>query len=233
MAGYKLLLSRLTGQDDLVVGTSLAGRDHPTIEDVVGCFVKTVALRTHLDGTPSLREAVRRVHVTTMEAHDHQHISFDRIVAELNVPRDPRHSPVFQTFFGLQPDEEEWFTGAQVAGLQLESAAAKWDLTVSLTEHVGAGGVSGFAEYASDLFDEETVVAYVDMYVRLLGEMAARPDVASSDHPLLSMAQRAHILWDLNPYRRPTHRYRTMAEPFEEQVARTPDAVALEGMRGA
>ncbi|HSR68612.1 MAG TPA: amino acid adenylation domain-containing protein [Acidobacteriota bacterium] len=230
LSAYKVLLLRLTAQSDLIAGAPLAGRDHPLAETLVGCFVKTVALRTDLSGDPSFREAVGRTHATVMEAQDHQSVPFDRVVAALKVPRESAYSPVFQTFFGLQSAADVECRGAEVGGVLLESESAKWDLTVSLTET--PEGLCGFLEYSSDLFEESTAARFVKMYLRLLSAMAQEPDRRVGAFPLISTRERDRILNRLNPYRCPEFPYRTMAEPFEEQVERTPQAWALAGDEG-
>ncbi|MEX5711744.1 amino acid adenylation domain-containing protein [Parafrankia sp. FMc6] len=235
LAAYNALLARLTGQTDLVVGTSLAGRDTPAAEQVVGCFVRTAALRTDLADARSFRDVLRLVEQTTLESHDHQSVPFERVVQELRPPRAAATSPVFQTFFGLQSSfgfQPSVVTSwpAATTRLALENDTAKWDLTVSLEHRDGA--IDGFVEYATDLFDESTVERYAALYVRLLDALVAGPDADWRAHPLLDAAAREQVLTGLNPYARPRHPYRTMAEPFEEQVARTPEAVALVGDEG-
>ncbi|GAB2810469.1 non-ribosomal peptide synthetase [Streptomyces daliensis] len=244
LAAYKALILRLTGQPDVIVGAPLAGRDHPVTEDIVGCFIKPVALRTDVTGDLSFRALVRRVHDTVVGAQDHQSVPFERVVAELGIPRTAGGSPVFQTFFGLQSADGLSIEGARWGEVVLDSASAKWDLTVSLTETPdssgsagcagasGFSGFSGFVEYAFDLFDEPTVRRYTAAYRRLLDSALRDADTALRDLDLLSGAERDHIVHGLNPYRRPELPYRTMAEPFEEQAARTPGAVALEGDEG-
>ena len=230
LAAYKTLLLRLSSQSDLIVGTPLAGRDHPAAERLVGCFVKTVALRTDLGGAPSFREVVRRVHATAVEAQDHQSVPFERIVAELQTPRELGYSPVFQTLFGVQSSSAPPCPGVEVGALMLECDAAKWDLTVSLTEW--PDGISGFIEYSCDLFEERTVALYAEIYLRLLRALVADPELPVGAHRLAANAERRRILDKLNPYQQPRHAYRTLAEPFEEQVQRTPGAVALVGAEG-
>jgi amino acid adenylation domain-containing protein len=232
LAAYKAFLGRLTGQTDLIVGAPFAGRDHSVTESLIGCFVKTVALRTDFCGDPSFREVVRRVSATTLEAQDNQSVSFERIVAELKIPREMNYSPVFQTLFVLQNTSAGVLScdGVEVTDVVLDSETSKWDLALSLTET--SRGVSGFMEYSSDLFNEDTVARFVEMYETLLFVMVSEPDRPVSAHRLISAKERERILYGLNTYERPEHPYRTMAEPFEEQVARTPDAVALVGDEG-
>lgn len=233
LAAYKTLLLRLSGQTDLIVGTPFAGREHSIIEGTVGCFVNTVALRTQLDRSDGFRDIVRRVRATVLEAQDNQTVPFDSVVSSLRVPRETQYNPVFQTLFVLQntPRSGLSYPGAEIGDLALDSAAAKFDLTVSMTET--AQGVSGFFEYSLDLFDRETVERYAALYVRLSTAVAAELDAPVGLIGLVSDQERQRILYGLNPHSRPQHPYTTMAQPFEEQVARTPDATALVGDEGS
>jgi len=232
LAAYKVFLARLTGQADVIVGAPLAGRDHPMAEDIVGCFIKPMALRTDLSGNPSFRELVHRVRETVLEAQDHQSVPYERLVAELGVSRTVGVNPVFQTFFGLQSATGEQLEGVEIGQLVLDGGSAKWDLTVSLNESPDHH-LAGFLEYASDLFDERTAARFAGMYLLLLRTVAAEPECPIREVPLITPPERDRILNGLNPYRRPDHRYRTMSEPFEDQAARTPGAVALMGEEGS
>ncbi|MFD0853853.1 condensation domain-containing protein, partial [Actinomadura adrarensis] len=232
LAAYKVLLHRLSGQRDLIVGTAFAGRDHPVTERLFGCFAKTVALRTDLTGAESYAEVVRRVRETVLGAQDHQLVPYEEIVARLDIPRDPGVEPVFQAQFTFQEAATERLPGAEFDGMGIaEYGSAKWDLTLVLTKMPEAG-LSGLFEGSADLFDKATVRRFADMYARLLRSLIAEPDRPIDEHPLVSAEERQRILYGLNPYERPEHPYRTLAEPFEEQAARTPDAVALVGDEG-
>ncbi len=226
LAAYKALLHRLTGQEDLIVGAPFAGRTDPRIERVVGMFVNTLALRDTVRGEETPRGLVRRVRDTLLQAQDNAEAPFDAVVAALNVPRDISHSPVFQTMFGLTPAAGATLgPGAQVPDLKLDSGAAKWDLTVSLEDF--GPRVEGFLEYDKDLFDPETAERFAGMYVRLCRAFAQRPDQPIASLPLIDGAERQRILHGLNAYRRPDVRWRNLAEPFQAQAARTPQAPAL------
>jgi amino acid adenylation domain-containing protein len=232
LAAYKALLWRLTGQTDLIVGVPFAGRDRTALESVVGCFVNSLALRTQLEDSRSFLEVLRRVQRTQAEAQDHQSVPFERVVSELRVPRELQYNPVFQTMFALQNTPGDFLEG-QVGTLAewcFDSGTAKFDLVFSLFDT--PDGVDGFAEYAADLFDAATVQRLVAMYHRLLDAMLTDPARPVQRHALVSPDERQHILHGLNAYRKPQLPYHTMAQPFEEQVRRTPDAVALVGDEG-
>jgi amino acid adenylation domain-containing protein len=229
LAAYKTLLWRLTGQVDLIVGVPFAGRDRVAQEQVVGCFVTTAALRTRLDGAVNFLDVLQRVHDTHAEAQDHLAVPFDQVVRALRVPRELQYNPVFQTMFALQNTPGDSLVGA-TGDWTFDSGTAKFDLAFSLFDT--PTGVTGLVEYAADLFDADTVLRQVDMYRRLLDALLANPSQPVRSHALTSPEERRHILHGLNTYRRPSHPYVSLAQPFEEQVRRTPDAVALVGDEG-
>ncbi|MFF1561652.1 amino acid adenylation domain-containing protein [Streptomyces sp. NPDC058279] len=230
LSAYQTLLSRLTGQTDIVVGSPLAGRDDETAEKIVGCFVKPVALRGDLSGAPSFRTLTQQTQQTLLEAQDHQMVPFERIVAELGMARTPGVNPVFQTIFGfvagigVDTDSEG---GSLIA---LDTKSARTDLTVSFSDE--GDRLYGLMEYSSDLFNRSTVERFAQLYLDLLDTLIGGPETPVSEVALLHEAGRQQVLHELNAYQKPDIRYRTLAEPFEEQVLRTPDAVALVGEEG-
>lgn len=230
LAAYQAFLARLTGQTDLVVGSPLAGRDDETAEKVVGCFVKPVALRGDLSAASSFRTLVKQAQQTVLEAQDHQSVPFERVVAELGVVRTPGVNPVFQTIFGVQDGFAVGTDGDGGTLIGFDTKSARTDLSVSITDE--GDGMRGLMEYSSDLFHRSTVDRFARMYLRLLQAVVDEPETSVATAPLLSPEDRRHILDGLNAYERPSFPYRTLAEPFEEQVRRTPDAVALVGEEG-
>ncbi|MET9960471.1 amino acid adenylation domain-containing protein [Streptomyces sp. NPDC006326] len=231
LAAYSAFLSRLTRQDDVVVGSPLAGRDDVTAERIVGCFVKPVALRADLSGAPGFRDLVHQVRDTVLAAQDHQTVPFERVVAALGVARTPGVNPVFQTIFGVQ-DRVRLDQRGDRALVQVDTGSARTDLSVSVDDEGAGGGFRGLFEYAADLFDQATVEGFARLYLDLLATLTADPESPVREAPLFSAERRQEILHGLNAYRRPEFSYATLAEPFEEQAARTPDAVALTGEEG-
>ncbi|MET8176789.1 non-ribosomal peptide synthetase [Streptomyces clavifer] len=231
LAAYHVFLGRLSGQRDLVVGGVFAGRDQPFSERIFGCFVKSVALRTELAERSTFSAAVRAVHRTVLEAQDHQYVPYDDIVARLGVPRDLGVDPVFQAQFSLQDADPLDADGFETdpSGLA-EYGTAKWDMALVLTGT--AQGLSGLMECSADLFDKTTVTRFAAMYGLLLGQLVRAPGAAAASHPLITDGERDRILYGLNAYERPAHTYRSLAEPFEEQVRLRPDATALVGDEG-
>ena len=226
LAVYKVFLMRMTGQVDILVGAPFGGRENPQTENLVGMFVNTVILRTDLTGNPGFRSLLGRVHQTVLGAQDNRDVPFDRVVAELKLPRDINRNSLFQTMFAMGGLPASLSDDPAINDLSLDSKAAKWDLTVFLGEFDKV--IKGHMEYAEDLFDELTALRFVDIYLRLCSTFASFPDTPIGKAPLISDEQRRSILEDLNPYQKPVSPYRTMSQPFEEQVKRTPYAVALQ-----
>ena len=229
LAAYKLFLARMAGQRDIHVGVPLAGRDEEVAESIVGCFVRSVPLRTDLSGDPTFREVVRRVHEGLLEAHDHQAVPYDRVVAELGLPRLSGVHQVFQTMITLaHPVGGLGQAAAKSVGLNTNSVM--WDLALSLYPDDDALG--GLLVYSADLFDRETALRFAGVLERLLAEAAEHPDARAFELPLLAREEREHLLHGLSRDVRPDVPYRTLAQPFEAQVRRAPDAIAVRGAEG-
>src|SRR4030095_10611477 len=152
LAAFDVLLARITGQVDLVVGTPVAGRTRPEMERLIGLFLNTLVLRTDLSGEPTFREVVRRVRETTLAAFDHQEVPFERLVEELRLERDPGRTPLFQVMFVLQnaPAPSLALRGLEVEGIDPGPVGAKFDWTVSIDE--ADDGFHVVLVYDTDLF---------------------------------------------------------------------------------
>ncbi|HSN99955.1 MAG TPA: condensation domain-containing protein, partial [Candidatus Nanopelagicales bacterium] len=227
LAGFQALLHRLSGQDDIAVGTPIAGRTQKELEGLIGFFVNTLVLRTDFAHEPSFLDLLGHVKETTLGAYAHQDVPFEKLVEELSPARDLSRQPLFQVMFALQNTP----TGALHAGdfevtpLDLEGAeAAKFDLTLNLTEQDGA--LEGALVYASDLFDVETVERMAER-LRLLLEAALRsPEARVADLPIVT-AEEADLFAQWNATGAPYPDEACIHELFEAQVDRTPDALAV------
>jgi amino acid adenylation domain-containing protein len=231
LAAFEALLGRLTGQDDVVVGTPVANRGRVEVEGLVGCFVNTLALRTSLAGDPTFRQLIARVRRTAVAAYAHQELPFDRVVEELRPQRSLAFSPLFQVMFTLQQDlAPEELPGLELALAEVASGTAKLDLTLFLKEHGPA--LRGVVEYATDLFDEERVARTMLQFRALLEGAADRPDTPLSRLPLLPEAERRRVVEEWNQTELPLP-----AEWVHEQIAAqarsTPEAVAVTAAGGA
>jgi amino acid adenylation domain-containing protein len=198
LAAFEVLLAQYSGQDDIVVGTPIAGRTRPETEGLIGCFVNTLALRTDLSDDPTFRELVGRVREVALGAYAHQELPFERLVEELQPVRDGSQAPLFNVMFVLQnvPRSERRLRGVTMRHIELDKGTAKFDLSLGLAER--AGGLSGVLSYSTDLFNRETIDRLAGHYRELLAAMVKEPDRRLSTLPLLGPAERQKMLVDWN-----------------------------------
>ncbi|HEY0606557.1 MAG TPA: amino acid adenylation domain-containing protein, partial [Herpetosiphonaceae bacterium] len=225
LAGFKVLLHRYSGQDDLVIGTPIAGRTQSEIEGLIGCFINTLILRTDLSGNPTFREILRRVREVSLDAYAHQDLPFEHIVDALQPERDVSRSPLFQVMFVLQntPIAPLAVPGLQIEPIAVDTGTAKFDLT--LTMEASSAGLTAAFEYNTDLFAESTIQRLASHFVALLAGCVADPEQRISALPLLLPAEQQQMLVSWNA----THADWSQASlqcRFEDQVARTPNAIA-------
>jgi amino acid adenylation domain-containing protein len=230
LAAFGVLLSRYTGQEDIVVGTPVAGRNRTEVEGLIGFFVNTLAVRADLSGSPGFRELLGRVREACLGAYAHQEAPFEKLVEELRPERSLTHTPLFQVMFSY---ETEGGTGLRLPGLELEAVGAegvtaKFDLTLVLSER--GGGLAGAFEYNTDLFDAATVGRMAGHFGRLLGAAVREPERAVAGLPMLGEEER-RVLDGWNDTAREYTGPECIHELFEQQAARTPEAVAVR--RGA
>jgi amino acid adenylation domain-containing protein len=226
-----LLLQRHTGQDDLVVGASTAGRSRPELEALIGCFVNVLAIRANLPGEPTFRDAVRHVDGVVREAFAHGDLPFGQVVEALGGPSDPARAPIAQVVFNVLGDlPMPSFGGVEVEPELLAQRTAKFDITLEVADAGPGAPAHGSrigAEYSTDLYDAETIEALLDQYARLLGRVTAEPDRAVRSTDLMTAGQVDELIHGWNGVRRPV-RPLTVHGWFERQAAATPDAVAVE-----
>ncbi len=194
LAGFQVLLSRQSGEEDLAVGSPIAGRTHRELEGLIGFFVNTLVLRGELAGDPRFAEHLSRVRSEALAAYAHQDLPFEKLVEELAPARSLAHTPLFQVLFVLQnaPMGPLELPGLTLTPLAQEASAAKFDLVLALTE--GAGGLAGFVEHDAALFDRTTVERLAGQLSTLLRAAAAAPEARLSELPLLGPAERQQLV---------------------------------------
>nr|APZ78729.1 nonribosomal peptide synthetase [Myxococcus sp.] len=226
LGAFASYLGRITGQDDIVIGSPIAQRDRHETEGVVGYFLNTLALRVDLSGDPTFSELLARVRKTALDAYAHQDIPFEKLVAALELPRDLAHNPLFQVMFVLQGQSSgELLLPGLVAEIQPpESTSSKFDLSFFVEPKDGALKCS--IEYDTDLFDAHRISRMASHLGRLLEALAEDPAQHASAVPLLSQDEQ-RLLADINRTER-AYPNRTLPELFTRQVQTTPDAIALE-----
>jgi len=229
LAALRLVLSRHAGQDEVVIGTPVANRGRVEVEPLVGFFVNMLPLLTALPGDPSFRELVGAEREAMLAASAHQDLPFDRLVEELRLPRDPGRNPVFQAAMTLQNARMELpeLPGCQVTALHPRVETAQFDLTFDSYEE-DDGGLRLEVSWASDLFDPPTIHRIAGHFLGLLGSAAHAPDARRSALAMEDEAERAFVVDACNRTRTEYDRDTPVHRLFEQRVAETPDAAAVE-----
>ncbi|MCT7357308.1 condensation domain-containing protein, partial [Streptomyces sp. 15-116A] len=227
LAGFAATLRRWTGQEDIVVGTSVSGRDHPAFSDLIGFFVNTLPLRIRTGGDPGFAELVRATRHTTLQAYAHQELPFDLIVDALGLPRDPSRPPLTSVMFLLDetPDTAPGLAGLATEPIDFSSRATKYDLMISV--HDTGSAVRALVEYPTDLFDATTVDRLLGHFLTTLEAAVERPAEPLSALPLLTEPERRAALDDWNATRAPFPQDACLHHLFEEHADRRPDAAAV------
>ena len=225
LAAFAALLARYTGEEDIVVGSPIAGRNRQEIEGLIGFFVNTLVLRADLSGNPSFTELLKRVREVALEAYAHQEVPFEKLVEELEPERSLGHSPLFQVMFALHHAAQAKFSlrGLTLEQIKTETNTSKFDLSLFVADE--ADGLTCIAEYNTDLFDEATIERLLGHYQRVLEAVVANAEQRISELPLLTVDQREQVVeWNNTGAEIPQG---TIDDLFEAQVERTPKAVAV------
>ena len=226
-AAFVTLLYRYTGSDDIVIGTPVANRTPQEIEGLIGFFVNTLALRTDLSGNPIFEQLLRRVREVALQAYTHQDLPFEQLVEALQPERSLSHTPLFQVMFALDdalvPSMD--LLDLTVSSYSVESGTTKFDLTLSMKNT--ASGLIGEWEYNSDLFDATTIERMAEHLQTLLEGIVANPEQRISELPLLTQTERQQLLFEWNNTTTEYPQDKCIHQLFEEQVERSPDAVAV------
>ncbi|QEU93750.1 non-ribosomal peptide synthetase [Streptomyces kanamyceticus] len=230
-AGLAALLTRHGCGTDIPLGTPVAGRDDDTTADLVGFFTNTVVLRTDTSGDPGFRTLLDRVRGTTLAAYEHDVLPFDQLVEELNPPRSLARHPLFQVMLAWQslPDGDFALGPDITARLgAVPSGTAKFDLTLNAGELPGDGGISGFLEFRTDLFDRATAQGLADRLARLLTAAAETPETPLGLLPLLSGSEHHQALVAANnQHHQASSAPSTLAEVYERAAALHPHRTAV------
>ena len=227
LAAFGVVLHRLTAQDEIVIGTPVANRGGPELEQIVGPFVNSLSLRLNIAGNPSFATYLSQVRRVTIEAIDNRDVPFDMVVEAINPTRTLNHAPIYQVMFGLHnfPLQPPRFEGLDCSFVSPETHVARLDLQLDMAIHEGR--LFGAYEYASDLFDHATIERLHEHLVEVLNGMLADEGKSVRDLPMRSAAQ-DHILLDAwNNTRVDRNRGVCLHQLLECSAAWTPDAAAF------
>ncbi|XCN74104.1 MAG: amino acid adenylation domain-containing protein [Candidatus Electrothrix aestuarii] len=231
MSAFNILLSRYSGQDDICVGSPIAGRTHSQTEDLIGFFVNTLVLRTQFSQLgkegeePDFTDLLHAVRRTCLSAYAHQDVPFEMLVEQLQPARSMSHSPLFQVMFVLQNNEvpDLVLPGVEIDFLETGNSAAKFDLNLSVEGKEDQ--LLCRWEYAADIFDRETIVRAAEHFEMLLEGIVENPRQPLRSLSMITEAERLQLIqWNETSAELPDS---TLLDLFERQVAAGPDSIAL------
>ena len=233
LAVFSILLARLSGETDVVIGSPVANRDRTEVEDLIGFFVNTLPLRVTLDDDATVDSLIGRVKTMALEAFAHQDVPFEQLVDALKPERSLAHAPLFQVLFVMQTQDigPLDLPGLSVRAMAQEITTAKFDLTLSLREDETGALVAAW-EYNADLFDPATVRRFAALHAAVLTAAGTAPEARALALPPASAADRDHALTLGTGAPAPVDDTDTLAHLVARAASHTPDAIAVE-MDGA
>ncbi len=241
LAAFQTLLYRYTHQEDIAVGSPIANRNRSEIEGLIGFFVNSLVLRTHLNGNPTFQELLGRVREVTLGAYSHQDLPFEKLVENLHPERHLSYNPLFQVVFGFQnaPMSALELPGLVPSFINIDFKKTRFDLELHLWkcsedfrslwgakwEH--SEGIRGVMVYNTDLFHQATITRIIGHFQTLLSGIVANPSQRIADLPLLSQAERHQVLVEWNNTQADYPQDKCIHQLFEEQVEQHPNSIAI------
>jgi amino acid adenylation domain-containing protein/non-ribosomal peptide synthase protein (TIGR01720 family) len=228
LASFKILLYRYTGQQDICVGSPIAGRQQQELESMIGFFVNTLAFRSHVDGEMSFVDLLKQVKVTCLEAYEHQEAPFEKVVDALGLEREMSRSAVFQVLFALQniPEAEEVdLTGIKLIPKENDVVPPKFDLNINVSDLENSLSVN--ITYCRDLFKEDTIERFFTHYENLLEAIITDAGRPINTLSILDKKEEAQLLSIFNNTAVIEYKDKTLIDLFEEQARLTPEHTAL------
>ena len=227
LAAFDVLLYRYTEQQDILIGSPIANRNQKEIEGLIGCFINTLVIRIDLSGEPSFLELLQRVKAKAIAAYAHQDLPFEMLVEALEPERDLSYTPLFQVMFVLQnsPMPRIEIDELTLSYLETENETAKFDLTLSIENQ--DTGLVGTWEYNTDLFDSSSIERMTGHFISLLSGIIANPELPITRLPLLTEKEQDVLLRSWSKTTKSYNQERSIHQLFEQQVARSPSAIAV------
>ncbi|NET61201.1 MAG: AMP-binding protein, partial [Symploca sp. SIO2E6] len=227
LAAFFILLSRYSGQSDLVVGSPIANRNQEEIEPLIGMFVNTLVLRANLSDNPTFRELLNQVQKTTLEAYTHQDLPFEKLVEELDIERNLSHNPLVQVAFALQNSKmEAWnLPGLRVSQMAFDFDFTRFDLEIHFLEV--SSGLEAYCLYSTDIFKPDTIARMMGHFQNLLEAVVSDPEQKVLQLPLMRSSELHQILVAWNNTKTNYPAEQCIHELFEAQVEKTPEAIAV------
>lgn len=226
LAAFQTLIWRYTSREDILIGMPIAARNDASLEKIIGFFTNTLVIRGNLSGNPTFVELLRRTRETTLEAYEHQDLSFEKLIEAVTPRRSLSYTPLFQIMLVLQnaPKQVLKLPGLSLEELEFDGGSAKFDLTLEVVEQ---NGLRCAIEYCTALFERSSILRLARHFEILLGDIAKHPDRQISQLRILDEATRHSLVLEFNSTDSVYRRDARLERIFEEQVERVPDQVAL------
>ena len=227
LAAFQVLLSRYARQDDIAVGIPVAGRTHTELENLIGCFVNTVIIRTNLSGSPTFNQLLAAVRRSSLAAYEHQEVPFEKLVEELRPERHLDRSPLIQVMFQFLNfvGQKLRLHNLDVSSLPLSTERVALDIELSLLPVEQR--LIGVFRYSTDLFDASTITRMADHYQHLLAAIVTDPECVIDELPMLGVAERHQLLVTWNDTSTPISPSLSVHGLFEAQVVKAPHSIAV------
>ena len=229
---FTLLIAKLSGQEDIIIGSPSAGRRHADLQLIIGMFVNTLVMRNHPTGDKTLRNFLQEVKECTLQAFENQDYQFEDLVEKVSVSRDTAHNPLFDVMFALQNMDEKGeatpVSPEDPFPYKNEKGIAKFDITLVAVEMTNSIDFS--FGYCTALFKEETIRRFITYFKNIVSIILENPDRRIADIEILTTQERQQILFDFNESEKPYPNDITIPRLFEEQVERTPENIAVVGV---
>ncbi len=227
LSAYNVLLYKYTGQEDIIIGSPIAGRRHVDLENIIGMFVNMLVMRNAPSGNKIFIEFLTEIRENTLEAYDNQDYQFEELVEKLNLKRDLSRNPLFDVAFTLHNSSNAAIETSSLSFTPygLENNISKFDISLDVVE--GNDRIVLSFEYCTDLFKMETMNRLSTHYVNILRQITDKPEVRLAKIEILSDMERKQLLDEFNDTTMGYNKEKTLHELFIEQVDRTPDNIAL------
>jgi amino acid adenylation domain-containing protein/non-ribosomal peptide synthase protein (TIGR01720 family) len=227
LAAYNVLLFKYTGQDDIVVGCPIAGRPHADLQNIIGMFVNTLAMRNNPTGDISFRSFLAKVKETVLDAFQNQDYQFEELVDRLNIRRDMSRNPLFDTMFSLQNmgKAQVKIEGLNFMPYEFDSKISKFDITLTASEQDGK--IDYYFEYSTSLFKRETIEKLSIHFLNILEAIILDPDVKISDLDMLTQVEKKKLICDFNQTKSDYPKNKSIHGLFEKQARLTSKEIAV------
>src|SRR6185312_7330037 len=227
LAGFNILLARLSGRDDIAIGIPVSNRPLPEVERLLGMFVNTLVLRNRVSGDDTFIQFLGRIRETALDAYAHRELPFEKVVEDLQPERDLAYTPFFQVMLAFQHSrlEERESCGLRMRPFLIDNTAGKFDLTLFIEKT--ESGLSGAWQYRRDLFEEATVRRWHGYLEQVLAAVTANPDLPVYQLPLMSELERRQVLKEFNQTAHAYEHFQCLCAAFEQQAELHPDQTAI------